>query len=208
MTICVNVQGKFRLNNFNMDSIIATLSEPWPWYIAGPAIGLMVPLMLFVLNKNFGVSSSLRHLCAMCSISTTDYFNYSWRNEAWNVVFVLGIMVGGYIAGTYLPYDIPVDISDATSDKLATLGIIDFSGMHPSQIFSLENISSPVTLISVILGGFLVGFGTRYAGGCTSGHAIMGLSLLNVGSLVAVIGFFFGGLTMSWFILPSILSVL
>lgn len=191
-----------------MDSIIATLSEPWPWYIAGPAIGLMVPLMLFVLNKNFGVSSSLRHLCAMCSISTTDYFNYSWRNEAWNVVFVLGIMVGGYIAGTYLPYDIPVDISDATSDKLATLGIIDFSGMHPSQIFSLENISSPVTLISVILGGFLVGFGTRYAGGCTSGHAIMGLSLLNVGSLVAVIGFFFGGLTMSWFILPSILSVL
>ena len=208
MTICVNVQGKFRLNNFNMDSIIATLSEPWPWYIAGPAIGLMVPLMLFVLNKNFGVSSSLRHLCAMCSISTTDYFNYSWRNEAWNVVFVLGIMVGGYIAGTYLPYDIPVDISDATSDKLATLGIIDFSGMHPSQIFSLENISSPVTLISVILGGFLVGFGTRYAGGCTSGHAIMGLSLLNVGSLIAVIGFFFGGLTMSWFILPSILSVL
>ena len=191
-----------------MDSIIATLSEPWPWYIAGPAIGLMVPLMLFVLNKNFGVSSSLRHLCAMCSISTTDYFNYSWRNEAWNVVFVLGIMVGGYIAGTYLPYDIPVDISDATSDKLATLGIIDFSGMHPSQIFSLENISSPVTLISVILGGFLVGFGTRYAGGCTSGHAIMGLSLLNVGSLIAVIGFFFGGLTMSWFILPSILSVL
>ena len=124
MTICVNVQGKFRLNNFNMNSIIATLSEPWPWYIAGPAIGLMVPLMLFVLNKNFGVSSSLRHLCAMCSISTTDYFNYSWRNEAWNVVFVLGIMVGGYIAGTYLPYDIPVDISDATSDKLATLGII------------------------------------------------------------------------------------
>lgn len=191
-----------------MDSILATLSEPWPWYIAGPAIGLMVPLMLFVLNKNFGVSSSLRHLCVMCSISTADYFKYNWRNEAWNVVFVLGIMIGGYIAGTYLPYDIPVDISDATSDKLANLGIIDFSGMHPSQIFSLENLSSPVTLISVILGGFLVGFGTRYAGGCTSGHAIMGLSLLNVGSLVAVMGFFVGGLTMSWFILPSILSLL
>lgn len=204
----MSVQGKFRPNNFNMDSILATLSEPWAWYIAGPAIGLMVPLMLFVLNKNFGVSSSLRHLCVMCSISSADYFKYNWRNEAWNVVFVLGILVGGYLAGTYLPYDIPVDISDATSDKLAALGITDFSGLHPSQIFSMEYLGSPTTLISVILGGFLVGFGTRYAGGCTSGHAIMGLSLLNVGSLVAVIGFFAGGLLMSWLILPSILSLL
>ena len=127
---------------------------------------------------------------------------------SWNVVFVLGILIGGYFAGTYFPSDIPVDISDATSDKLAALGITDFSGLHPSQIFAMENLGSPTTLISVILGGFLVGFGTRYAGGCTSGHAIMGLSLLNVGSLVAVIGFFVGGLLMSWFVLPSILSLI
>lgn len=186
------------------------LSQPWPWYVAGPAIGLMVPLLLFVLNKSFGVSSSLRHVCTMCSLSNADYFRYNWKKESWNLVFVLGIFLGGVIAATYLPWDIPVDISDATSNKLSSMGINDFSGMLPSEIFSFDELLdlNPVTWICVVLGGFLVGFGTRYAGGCTSGHAIMGLSLLNPGSLVAVIGFFVGGLIVSWLLLPSILSLL
>jgi uncharacterized membrane protein YedE/YeeE len=188
--------------------MIEILSHPWPWYIAGPAIGLMVPLLLLVLNKSFGVSSSLKHLCAMCSLSNADYFKYNWKKESWNLLFVLGIFLGAVIVAEYFPTNELVGISDATVAKLGELGITNFRGLMPEQIFSFNHILRPVTLISVVLGGFLVGFGTRYAGGCTSGHAIMGLSMLNLGSLVAVVGFFIGGLAVSWIVLPFILASL
>jgi len=184
------------------------LSDPWPWYVAGPLIGLMVPLLLFVLNKSFGVSSSLKHLCAMCSVSSSNYFKYDWKKEKWNLLFVFGIFLGAVLVAEYLPSDRLVGISDATVNKLSNMGISNFTGLMPEEIFSFNHISNPATLISVILGGFFVGFGTRYAGGCTSGHAIMGLSQFSLGSLVAVIGFFIGGLFVSWFVLPSILSLI
>jgi len=184
------------------------ISQAWPWYIAGPAIGLMVPLLLLVLNKSFGVSSSLKHLCAMFSVSKANYFKYNWKKESWNLLFVFGIFLGALFVREYIPSVELVGISDATVTKLSSLGITDFTGFMPSQIFSFDNITTTATLISVILGGFLVGFGTRYAGGCTSGHAIMGLSMFNLGSLVAVIGFFIGGLAVSWLILPFILASL
>ena len=188
--------------------MIEFISQPWPWYVAGPAIGLMVPLLLIVLNKSFGVSSSLKHLCAMCSLSKVDYFKYNWKKESWNLLFVFGIFLGALFVAEYIPANELVGISDATVTKLSSLGISDFTGLMPSQIFAFEHISNIATLISVVLGGFLVGFGTRYAGGCTSGHAIMGLSMLNLGSLVAVVGFFIGGLAVSWIVLPFILASL
>jgi hypothetical protein len=188
--------------------MIEFISQPWPWYVAGPAIGLMVPLLLIVLNKSFGVSSSLKHLCAMFSISKANYFKYNWKKESWNLLFVFGIFLGALFVAEYIPTNELVGISDATVTKLSSLGISDFTGLMPSQIFAFDHITNIATLISVILGGFLVGFGTRYAGGCTSGHAIMGLSMLNLGSLVAVVGFFIGGLAVSWFVLPLILASL
>ena len=192
----------------NTTSMIEFISRPWPWYVAGPAIGLMVPLLLIVLNKSFGVSSSLKHLCAMCSISKANYFKYNWKKESWNLLFVFGIFLGALFVAEYIPTNELVGISDATVTKLSALGISDFTGLMPSQIFAFDHITNIATLLSVILGGFLVGFGTRYAGGCTSGHAIMGLSMLNLGSLVAVVGFFIGGLAVSWFVLPFILASL
>lgn len=188
--------------------MIEFISKPWPWYVSGPAIGLMVPLLLIVLNKSFGVSSSLKHLCAMCSLSKVDYFKYNWKKESWNLLFVFGIFLGALCVAEYIPTNELVGISDATVTKLSSLGISDFTGLMPSQIFAFEHITNIATLISVVLGGFLVGFGTRYAGGCTSGHAIMGLSMLNLGSLVAVVGFFIGGLAVSWIVLPFILASL
>ena len=74
----------------------------------------------------------------------------------------------------------------------------------PTEMYNLEAITSLKGLILLIIGGLLVGFGTRYAGGCTSGHAITGLSSLQKPSLIAVIGFFIGGLIMTNFILPII----
>jgi len=181
--------------------------KPWPWYISGPLLGLMVPLLLFLGNKQFGVSSSLRHLCAITIPKKPKYLDYNWKEFAWNLALISGVIAGAVIAVLFLKGDATPQISLETKALLAQWGILDIKGLAPSSLFSLENLLSLPSLIILVAGGFLIGFGTRYAGGCTSGHAIMGLSLLNLGSLVAVVGFFIGGLVMSHFILPWILGL-
>ena len=185
------------------------ISQPWPWYIAGPLIGLTIPLMLLLLNKSFGISSTLRDVCAMCLSGTNiNFFQYDWKSQWWNLLFALGIIIGSAIVVLLFPNPDVVDISEGTANRLQSLGISDFSGLVPTEIFNWATLGSPTTLIMICLGGFLVGFGTRYAGGCTSGHAIMGLSMFKPSSLIAVIGFFIGGLTMTWLIFPQILKLL
>ena len=154
------------------------LLQPWPWYISGPLIGLMVPALLILSGRSFGVSTSFQHLGAMCSPrSNLSYFkNYSWRNNQWRLLFIVGIIIGAYVASTLL------------SD-----GPVQFL---PSDYYSLTG------FLLLAVGGFLVGFGTRYANGCTSGHTIMGLSNLKWPSLVATLSFFAGGLFMVWVIQP------
>ena len=183
------------------------LTQPWPWYIAGPLIGLMVPFLLLMGNKAFGISSSLRHVCAMCFPGKTDFFNYNWKAESWNLVFALGIVIGGLIAGYFLGNPNPVKISESAVHTLNSLGINDQGGLAPAEIFSFSSLLSVKGFICIVVGGFLVGFGTRYAGGCTSGHSIMGISNLQLSSLIATCCFFAGGLLMSWFILPYILKL-
>lgn len=148
------------------------LFQPWPWYIAGPLIGLMVPALLLLANKSFGVSTSLQHIGAMCSPNTKLPYlkNYDWRNNSWRLVFVVGIVLGAFIGANFL-----------SASPTAFL---------PAEYYSLEGV------IKLAIGGMLVGFGARYAGGCTSGHTIMGLSNLKWPSLVASISFFVGGLLM------------
>jgi len=177
-------------------------SGPWPWYVAGPLIGLFVPALLIVGNAVFGVSSSLRHTCAALLPRSTKYLDYDWKEKGlWNLIFVLGILLGGFLAthGS-VPHD--VAISSATRADLAKLGIHDFSGLAPREIFQWPALFSLRGFVCVIVGGFFVGFGTAYAGGCTSGHAISGLADLQLPSLIAVIGFFAGGLLATHFLLP------
>ncbi|MFP4093366.1 MAG: YeeE/YedE family protein [Cyclobacteriaceae bacterium] len=181
--------------------------QPWPWYVAGPIIGLMVPMLLLLANKQFGISSSLRHACAACYPSNISFFKYDWKKESWNLFFVLGILIGGIIGGFVTDSNQAVDISTETVAQLQALGVENFSSLIPTDIFSWDNLFTLEGLFFMVAGGFLVGFGARYAGGCTSGHAIMGLSYLQWPSLVAVIGFFIGGLTMTHFILPWILNL-
>ncbi|WP_028974368.1 YeeE/YedE family protein [Spirochaeta cellobiosiphila] len=187
--------------------MIEWLSQPWPWYVSGPLIGLMVPLLLFLGNKQFGISSSLRHLCAISLPHKPEYLRYNWREYSWNLALVLGVIVGALLAVILLKGNQTPDISLKTKEMLLNWNITDIKGLSPISVFGLDQIVHLKNLILIIGGGFLVGFGTRYAGGCTSGHAIMGLSLLNFGSLVAVIGFFIGGLLMSHIILPMILGL-
>ncbi|MBC7913872.1 MAG: YeeE/YedE family protein [Pyrinomonadaceae bacterium] len=181
------------------------LKYPLPWYIAGPLIGLVVPTLLILGNKPFGVSSSLRHICAACIPANIPFFKYQWKEDVWSLVFVLGIFLGGCIAAEILSFQGSVNISPQTITMLKQQGVKDFSGLLPQDIFSWQQLFSLRGLIFIVAGGFLVGFGTRYADGCTSGHSIMGLSTLQWPSLIATCCFMIGGLVMSWFILPYLL---
>ena len=181
------------------------VAAPWPWYLAGPVIGLFVPALLIVGNKMFGVSSNLRHLCAAVLPGRLTYLRYDWkRTGLWNLVFVFGILLGGFLASHWAaPHN--VAISQQTRLALTKLGIHDFSGLAPREVFTWSALLTVKGFVSVILGGFLVGFGTAYAGGCTSGHAIPGLADLQFPSLVATVSFFAGGLIATHFILPLFL---
>lgn len=190
-----------------MDQLMDWISQPWPWYVAGPLIGLTVPALLILGNKSFGISSSLRHVCAMCVPAKIPFFQYNWRKEMWNLVFVLGVLTGGFVAGTFLSNPDEIVIAAKTQADLAALGITDFSGLMPADIFSWENLFTAKGLVFFVLGGFLVGFGTRYAGGCTSGHAIMGISSLQWQSLVATIFFMVGGFLMTQVFLGPLMKL-
>ncbi len=180
------------------------LSGAWPWWIAGPVIGLFVPVLLIAGNKMFGVSSNLRAMCSAILPSELEHFRYDWKRTSWNLLFVAGTAIGGFLASQWgWPHE--VQIAGETREALLGLGITDFSGLAPREVFSWDALLTLRGLACVVGGGFLVGFGTAYAGGCTSGHAISGLADLQLPSLVAVVGFFVGGLLGTFFLLPVVL---
>lgn len=162
--------------------MLAWLLEPWPWYVSGPMIGLTVPLLFILTGKSFGISSSLRHIGASCGPRfNLPYLskNYNWRDHIWNLIFVGGVLVGAFIGNFLL-----------SAEPLTFL---------PESYISIGGV------VVLFGGGILIGFGTRYAGGCTSGHTITGISTLQLSSLVATIFFFVGGLISTWFIMPLFL---
>jgi len=187
--------------------MLEIIRQPWPWYVAGPLIGLTVPLLLILGNKSFGISSSLRHICASCVPANIPFFKYNWKKEVWNLVFVLGIFLGGFITAQWLMTDAPIQVTPQLKAELATYGITDYSNLVPQDLMNWNNLFSLKGVLIMIGGGFLVGFGTRYAGGCTSGHSIMGLSNLQWPSLVATMSFMVGGFLMANLILPIILAL-
>lgn len=180
------------------------LIQPWPWYVAGPLIGLLVPILLLLGNQQFGVSGSLRTLCAAILPARAEFFRFDWKRAgAWNLAFVAGIVIGAALATQLLGTTTPA-VSPGTKDALGALGI-NVSGLVPAEMFSWSSLLTLRGVICIVAGSFLVGFGTAYAGGCTSGHGITGLATLQLPSLVAVIGFFAGGLLAKFVILPLVL---
>lgn len=187
--------------------MIELIKQPWHWAVAGILIGLTVPALLLIGNKKFGISSSLRHICAMCIPANISYFKYDWKKEIWNLFFVVGVLLGGIIASHFLSNPDTIVISDSTKATLSAMGVSDFNNLMPSDIFNVENIFTLKGLFFFVIGGFLVGFGTRYAGGCTSGHAIMGLSTLQWPSLIATCCFMIGGFISANILLPLIFKL-
>lgn len=183
------------------------IGEPWPWYVAGPLIGLVVPALLLLGNKMFGISSNLRTMCAIAAPRGIEFFTFDWRRAGgWNLAFAAGILLGGVLAATMLAGPAEVAVSAATRADLAALGLTDRTGLVPAELFSWSSLLTLPGFVVLVVGGFLVGFGAAYAGGCTSGHAIMGLADLQLPSLIAVVGFFVGGLLVTHLLLPVLLS--
>jgi uncharacterized membrane protein YedE/YeeE len=190
---------------FIKNSFMEQLLQPWPWYISGPLIALVM-VLLVSFGKTFGMSSNLRTLCSIGGAGRySDFFRFDWKSKRWNLTVVLGAVLGGFFAVTFLSDGSVIDLNQQTVSDLKALGFYN-SGTQllPPEIYSWENVFSAKGLAILIIAGFLVGFGTRYAGGCTSGHAITGLSNLQLPSLIAVVGFFIGGLIMTHLLFPWI----
>jgi uncharacterized protein len=186
-----------------MSALLDLIRSPWPWYVAGPLIGLAVPFLLLVGNKAFGISPSLRHACAAVAPIRASYFRYDWRGSgSWNLALVAGILVGGAVSALWLSWPEPVAISTATRVELGDLGISDFGGLVPRDVFAWESLFTVRGATVMGVGGFLVGFGAAWAGGCTSGHAISGLANFQLPSLIAAAAFFAGGLLVTHLVLP------
>lgn len=187
--------------------MIDLLKQPWHWSVAGILIGLTVPLLYLLGNKPFGISSSFRHICAACLPSGVAYFKYDWKRETWNIFFVAGITIGGAVSVTLLANPEPIQIASSTQEQLSQLGVQSFSELVPMDIFSFSGLLTAKGFILIVIGGFLVGFGTRYAGGCTSGHSITGISNFQISSVVATICFMVGGFITTWLLLPLIFKL-
>jgi uncharacterized membrane protein YedE/YeeE len=179
--------------------------QPWPWYVSGPLIALVM-FILLKFGKNFGMSSNLRTVCTIAGAGKyASFFNFDWKSQKWNLLVVLGAIIGGFVASQFLSTDTQVALNPKTIAALEAQGFKEVGKtVVPETLYGIEAITSLKGLMILLVGGILVGFGARYAGGCTSGHAISGLSNLQVPSLIAVIGFFIGGLIMTHFIFPAL----
>ena len=189
------------------ETLLEVLRQPWPWYVSGPLIGLTVPTLLFLGGKSFGISSNLRHLCAVLLPKTRPkFFDYDWKAERWNLAFALGLVLGGLVGAVLLANPVATQLSSAAQASLSALKVPLEPGLVPAQLGGLEALTQPKSLLLLALSGLCIGFGTRYGGGCTSGHAITGLSTLQMPSLIATVSFFAGGILSANFLLPLFLG--
>ena len=186
--------------------MLELIKQPWPWYVAEPLIGLTVPALLILGNKSFGISGTLRNVCASCMPANIPFLNMTGKRNL-ELGFVIGIFFGGVIASVFLANPHPIEVSPDLASELAGYGITNYNNLVPEDILNWQSLFTLKGFLMMVVGGFLVGFGSRYAGGCTSGHAVMGLSNLQLSSLIATICFMIGGFIMANLILPIILSL-
>lgn len=179
--------------------------QPWPWYIGGPLIAISL-LLYFYFGQNFGASTNFETLCTMAGAGkVSDYFKKDWKDRDFALMFVIGLIIGGFISAIYLIPNQGIDLNQTTVQELTDLGFSNVGNQYfPDEIFGEDVLFSLKGFLILIVSGVLIGFGTRYAGGCTSGHAITGLSSLQLPSLFAVIGFFIGGIIATWLIIPML----
>lgn len=177
---------------------------PWPWYVSGPLLGLFVPILLLLGNKQLGLSSSLRAVCAATLPANLEFFKYDWRTSGlWNIALALGILAGAAIVCATIGVPTPA-IAEQTRDALIALDVHRVAGLVPDEVFSWQSLGTFRGAVCVLGGGFLVGFGAAYGGGCTSGHGILGLASLQKASFVALTSIFGAGVLATFVLMPLI----
>jgi uncharacterized membrane protein YedE/YeeE len=191
----------------SMQAIINYISQPWPWYLAGPLIGLVIVLLQWIDNKPLAASSSYRHICAAVFPAGLPFLKYNLKVESWNLLFVVGIIFGGFFAGNLLSHSENIAMSHETRAQLQSIGLRDTDGFAPDQLFSFAALKTIPGIMIMVIGGFLIGFGSRYAGGCVSGHSMSGISDLQWTSMFATACIFAGGIFSAYFLLPFILKL-
>jgi uncharacterized membrane protein YedE/YeeE len=191
-----------------MQTIINYISQPWPWFIAGPLIGLVIVLLQWIDNKPLAASSSYRHVCSAAFPNGIPFLiNYNWKAESWNLFFVAGITIGGFVAGNILSHPPNIAITNETAQQLEAIGLKNTNGFAPAQLFSFSALQTVPGIIVMVIGGFLIGFGSRYAGGCVSGHCMTGISDLQWTSMLATACIFAGGIFTAYYLLPLIIKL-
>lgn len=185
--------------------MIEFIQQPWSWWFSGVVISAIMFILMF-FGKSFGFSANLRTICAASGAGKkVAFFNFDWKKQIWNLVFLVGAIIGGFIAKEFLTTEnYAVAIADSTIDDLAALGFSAPTSVQPSELFDWSALFTLKGFLVLAIGGLMVGFGARYAGGCTSGHAISGISDLQIPSIIAVVGFFIGGLIMTFLLFPII----
>jgi uncharacterized membrane protein YedE/YeeE len=191
----------------SMQTIINYISQPWPWYIAGPLIGLVIVLLQWIDNKPLAASSSYRHICAAAFPGKVSFLKYKWKAELWNLFFVGGIVIGGFLTANMLSHPSNIAITNETAQQLEAIGLKNVNGFAPAQLFSFAALQTIPGIITMVIGGFLIGFGSRYAGGCVSGHSMTGISDLQWTSMLATACIFGGGIFTAYVLLPFILKL-
>ncbi|HEV8495746.1 MAG TPA: YeeE/YedE thiosulfate transporter family protein [Gemmatimonadaceae bacterium] len=185
--------------------ILSWIRNPWPWYVSGPLIGLFVPVLLLLGNKQLGMTGALRATCAAIAPANIDFFRYDWKKSGgWNIALAVGILIGALLAVILLGGGSTPAVSSSARDAIAALGLAPPAGLVPAELLSWRALLTFRGAISIVGGGFLVGFGSAYAGGCTSGHGIMGLATRQLASVIALIGIYAGGLLMTFVVFPLI----
>lgn len=190
-----------------MQTITTYISQPWPWYIGGPLIGLVIILLQWIDNKPLAASASYRHICSATLPKGIPFLNYNWKSESWNLFFAAGIITGGFIAGNLLSHPGNISVSIGTTAQLHSIGLLNTTGFAPAKLFSFAALQTFPGIMVIMIGGFLIGFGSRYAGGCVSGHSMTGISDLQWTSMLATGCIFTGGIFTSYYLLPFILKL-
>lgn len=155
-----------------MHLILNDLS-PWHWAAGGAVISAVTLTLLFVGNRRLGVSTGFENVCSL--VVQAPYFQRdSLRGtNSWRLPLLGGLVIGGFLSA----------VLGGGWEPFWDLGMFD------AEI----GWGNGGKLIWMFGGGLLIGFGTRLAGGCTSGHGIFGMSNLELPSIISTVSFMAAG---------------